>query len=92
MKPPKHRALYSNKSKPRFALDTASVEAVQLGRAANPTNVKRVERILSSTDWQTLFAMRDASYTYTRFLQAIAKIPAVCDDYSDGLQCRCDLP
>ena len=65
-------------------LDTASVEAVQPGRAANPINVKRVERIVSSTDWQTLFAIRDASYTYTRFLQAIAKFPAVCDDYSDG--------
>ncbi len=65
-------------------LDTAAVEAVQPGRAANPINVKRVERIVSNTDWQTLFAIRDASYTYTRFLQAIAKFPAVCDDYSDG--------
>jgi chitodextrinase len=65
-------------------LDTASVEAVLPGRAANPINVKRVERILGSNDWQTLFAMRNDSYTYTRFLQAIAKFPAVCDDYTDG--------
>lgn len=65
-------------------LDTASVEAVQAGRAANPVNVKRVERLLNTNDWQTLFAMRDASYTYVRFLQAIAKFPAVCGDYSDG--------
>jgi len=30
------------------------------------------------------FAARDASYTYQRFLQAVAKFPAVCDDYGDG--------
>ncbi len=65
-------------------LDTASVEAVAAGRAANPVNVKRVERLLSSNDWQNLFVMRDPSYTYVRFLQAIAKFPAVCADYSDG--------
>ncbi len=28
--------------------------------------------------------MRDPSYTYRAFLQAIAKFPAVCGDYSDG--------
>lgn len=65
-------------------LDSAAVDAVQPGRSANPLNVKRVERILSAADWQALFPLRDASYSYTRFLQAIAKFPAVCDDYSDG--------
>lgn len=65
-------------------LDSASVDAVTPGRAANPANVKRVERILSSNDWQTLFTMRHESYSYTRFLQAIAKFPAVCGDYTDG--------
>ncbi|MBY0573008.1 MAG: chitinase, partial [Undibacterium sp.] len=65
-------------------LDTASVEAVAPGRAANPINVKRVEKLLNDNDWQTLFASRNASYTYVRFLQAIAKFPAVCDDYKDG--------
>jgi chitodextrinase len=65
-------------------LDTASVEAVVPGRTANPANVKRVERLLTASDWQLLFPMRDASYTYTRFLQAVAKFPAICGDYSDG--------
>ena len=65
-------------------LDTASVEAVVPGRAANPANVKRVERLLTANDWQLIFPMRDQSYSYTRFLQAIAKFPAVCGDYSDG--------
>jgi chitodextrinase len=65
-------------------LDTVSVEAVAPARAGNPINVKRVERLLNSNDWQTVFAMRNESYTYIRFLQAIAKFPAVCDDYKDG--------
>ncbi|MCX7217935.1 MAG: chitinase, partial [Burkholderiales bacterium] len=49
-------------------LDSAAVELVQAGRAANPTNVKRIEKILNVNDWQTLFPMRDASYSYVRFL------------------------
>jgi len=61
-------------------LDTASVEAVAVGRAANPVNVKRVERLLTANDWQALFPSRDVSYTYVRFLQAMAKFPAVCDE------------
>ncbi|MFZ6749195.1 glycoside hydrolase family 19 protein [Undibacterium sp. Ren11W] len=65
-------------------LDSAAVELVQAGRAANPMNVKRIEKILNVNDWQTLFPMRDASYSYVRFLQAMAKFPAVCDDYTDG--------
>ncbi|MCX7220693.1 MAG: chitinase, partial [Burkholderiales bacterium] len=65
-------------------LDSAAVELVQAGRVANPTNVKRIEKILNVNDWQTLFPMRDASYSYVRFLQAMAKFPAVCDDYKDG--------
>lgn len=65
-------------------LDTASVEAVVPGRPANPVNVRRVERLLTANDWQLLFPMRDASYSYTRFLQAVAKFPAICGDYGDG--------
>ncbi|MFZ6819549.1 hypothetical protein [Undibacterium sp. Ji22W] len=60
------------------------MEAVTPARVANPANVKRVERLLSANDWQTLFVMRDPSYTYVGFLQAIAKFPAVCADHSDG--------
>jgi len=65
-------------------LDNPAVEAVAPGAAANPVNVKRVERLLSSAKWDFYFSMREPSYTYRRFLQAVAKFPAVCDDYTDG--------
>ncbi|WP_052140338.1 glycoside hydrolase family 19 protein, partial [Janthinobacterium lividum] len=65
-------------------LGNTAVEAVQPGLASNPLNVKRVERLLPAAKWDYYFAARDTSYTYQRFLQAVAKFPAVCDDYSDG--------
>lgn len=65
-------------------LGNAAVEAVQPGLAGNPLNVRRVERLLPAAKWDYYFAARDTSYTYQRFLQAVAKFPAVCDDYSDG--------
>jgi len=65
-------------------LDNAAVEAVSPGAASNPANVKRVERLLSSAKWDYYFSLREASYEYRRFLQAVAKFPAVCGDYTDG--------
>ncbi|UOD33338.1 chitinase [Massilia violaceinigra] len=65
-------------------LDNAGVEQVVPGRSANPINVKRVERLLPATKWDHFFAVREPSYTYQRFLQAVAKFPALCDDYADG--------
>eukprot|EP01034_Spumella_vulgaris_P035886 gene35886-44250_t len=53
-------------------LDNPAVEAVAPGAAANPLNVKRVERLLSSAKWDFYFGMREPSYTYRRFLQAAA--------------------
>jgi chitodextrinase len=40
--------------------------------------------LLSSAKWDYYFGIREPSYTYTRFLQAVAKFPAVCGDYTDG--------
>ncbi|MBK0413950.1 chitinase [Chromobacterium haemolyticum] len=65
-------------------LPNAQVEQVAPGSAANPLNVRRVERLLPAAKWEYYFSRRDASYSYQRFLQAIAKFPAICDDYSDG--------
>ena len=65
-------------------LPSADVDKVQAGLASNPINVKRVERLLPSSKWDFYFAAREPSYTYQRFLQAVAKFPAVCDDYADG--------
>ena len=65
-------------------LDNASVNAVLPGRAANPSNVRRVESIVSEAEWNFLFPTRDASYTYLRFLQSVAKFQGLCSDYTDG--------
>lgn len=65
-------------------LDNAEVEKVAPGRAENPPNVKRVESIIRSSDWDYLFPLRAPEYTYSNFLKAISKFPAVCGNYSDG--------
>jgi chitodextrinase len=66
-------------------LANSAVELVAPGRGDNPANVKRVEGILPQTKWDSLmFPRREATYTYQRFLQAIAKFPAVCGTYTDG--------
>ena len=65
-------------------LESDKVEQVKANRAANPENVRRLEKILSKKGWQHIFPMRDPAYSYTRFLQAVAKFPAICATYSDG--------
>ncbi|QLG89784.1 hypothetical protein HQ393_01315 [Chitinibacter bivalviorum] len=65
-------------------LPDAEVEAVVPGRAANPSNARRAERIVSESLFNQLFPVRNVAYTYTNFLRGIAKFPAYCDDYTDG--------
>lgn len=65
-------------------LPNSEVELIEPGRAANPANVKRVESIISEQDWDYLFPMRAPEYTYSNFLKAIGKFPAVCGTYTDG--------
>jgi chitodextrinase len=65
-------------------LDNASVEAVAPMRPGNPANVRRVEAIVDASRFEYLFPLRAPEYTYRGFLQAVAKFPAVCDDYADG--------
>lgn len=60
------------------------VEAIQPGRSANPSNVKRLESILSAAQFEYLVPLRAPEYTYRGLLQAAAKFPALCGDYSDG--------
>lgn len=62
-------------------LDNTSVEAVTPLRAANPANVKRLESIIDQSSFEFLFPNRAPEYTYRKFLQAVAKFPAFCDDY-----------
>ena len=65
-------------------LPNEQVEAIVPNRSANPANVRRVERLMSSADWDYLFPLRAPEYTYGGFLRAIGKFPAVCGDYADG--------
>ncbi|MBS3047738.1 glycoside hydrolase family 19 protein [Enterobacter mori] len=65
-------------------LDNAQVEMIEPSRAANPDNVKRVEGIVKASDWEYLFPMRAQSYTYSNFLKAVGKFPALCKTYNDG--------
>lgn len=65
-------------------LDNEQVELIEPGRAANPDNVKRVEGIVKESGWEYLFPMRAASYTYSNFLKAVGKFPALCKTYNDG--------
>ncbi|WP_232313104.1 glycoside hydrolase family 19 protein [Enterovibrio coralii] len=60
------------------------VENISINAISNPSNVKRVESIISESDWNHLFPLRDEKYTYLNFLKAIGKYPAFCGDYSDG--------
>ncbi|MCK4227391.1 chitinase [Enterobacter asburiae] len=65
-------------------LDNAQVEMIEPGRAANPENVKRVEGIVKASDWEYLFPLRAQAYTYSNFLKAVGKFPALCKTYNDG--------
>ena len=59
-------------------LDNALVEAIVPGAATNPQNVKTVEQILPESKFLEFFPTRNAAYTYTNFLRAIGKYPAIC--------------
>jgi len=65
-------------------LDNSEVENITPLRVENPNNVKRVESIVSSGQWEYLFPQRSPEYTYENFLKAVGKFPAFCGDYSDG--------
>ncbi|MFB2908052.1 glycoside hydrolase family 19 protein, partial [Aeromonas jandaei] len=64
--------------------DNLVVEAVQPGRADNPDNVKRVEVLLNEQQFEYLFPLRAPEYSYRGLLQAVAKFPALCNEYDDG--------
>ena len=64
--------------------DNNTVEAIEPYGFNNPSNVQRVESIISSSDWDFLFAERADEYSYSNFLKAVGKFPALCGDYDDG--------
>ncbi|WP_051279361.1 carbohydrate-binding protein [Chitinilyticum aquatile] len=65
-------------------IDDSIVDQVAPLAATNPDNVKRVERIVPAARFDYLFAIRNAKYSYSNFLKAVAKFPAFCQTYSDG--------
>lgn len=65
-------------------LDNSLVEQIEPGKATNPANVKRVESILKESDWEYMFPLRAKEYSYSNFLKAVGKFPALCDTYNDG--------
>ena len=64
-------------------LDNEAVELIVPNGEMNPENVKRIEGIISSEDWEFLFPKRAPEYTYRNFLQATGKFPAFCGTYTD---------
>jgi len=70
-----------------ITLPSEEVELVRPGRKANPSNTQLVETIISNSDWEFLFPSRHPSYSYTNFLKAISKFPAVCSE-TDPTTCR----
>ncbi len=65
-------------------IDNDVVEQVSPGLPSNPSNVQRVEALMSGEDFEFLFPERAPEYDYRKFLQAVAKFPAYCGDYDDG--------
>ena len=64
-------------------LDNSLVEAIIPGSPDNPKNVKTVEQILPESRFMALFPDKNAAYTYTNFLRAIGKFPAICNNTSN---------
>ena len=59
-------------------LDNADVLRIKPREAGNPANVRNVESIFQEYKFKELFLKRDTAYTYTNFLRAIGKYPAIC--------------
>ena len=59
-------------------LANAQVEEILPGAASNPANVKNVEQIIPESKFNEFFPTKDSAYTYTNFLRAIGKYPAIC--------------
>ncbi|WPY01383.1 Glycoside hydrolase family 19 domain protein [Candidatus Trichorickettsia mobilis] len=69
------------------------VAKIKAGKSDNPENVKRVEKIISESTWNTLFPLTNNStkegtpegigiYTYENFLKAVGAFPAFCGNYA----------
>ena len=64
-------------------LSNTLVEAITPGSPTNPSNVKTVEQVLPESSFDEFFPRKDTGYTYTNFLRAIGKYPAICKNASN---------
>jgi chitodextrinase len=76
--------MYKAWSKALETRPNSIVDAITIGAANNPENVKRVERVFPKSEWDFLTQMAAPEYSYLRFLRAIGKFPAFCGNYLDG--------
>ena len=63
------------------SLDSEEVDKIAPGLASNPDNVKRVESIMTSDQWDYLFAVRDPDYTYRRHRLQFKVVFSSCNSY-----------
>jgi len=64
-------------------LANSLVESITPGSPSNPSNVKNVETIFPESKFNSFFPRKDSAYTYTNFLKAIGKYPAICKNASN---------
>jgi len=58
--------------------DSQEVERIKPKYSGNPGNVQNVELSLPAAAFEEIFPSRAPAYTYTNFLRAIGKYPAIC--------------
>merc|ERR1711892_891767 len=63
-------------------LENSAVEEISPGLESNPENVKNVEAIFPESKFNEFFPTKNGAYTYTNFLKAIGKYPAICSSVS----------
>eukprot|EP01063_Lacrimia_lanifica_P007155 TRINITY_DN1452_c0_g1_i1.p1 TRINITY_DN1452_c0_g1~~TRINITY_DN1452_c0_g1_i1.p1 ORF type:complete len:777 (+),score=269.61 TRINITY_DN1452_c0_g1_i1:114-2444(+) len=76
--------IYAQLARAAATLGNSEVEMISPGRAQNPANVKRFERLLGKAAWDFLAGSALPEYTYGKFLKALGKFPALCGDYTGG--------
>ena len=74
--------IQSLRDKTSCTLPNSLVEKIGPGLSNNPENVKNVESVLPESKFDEFFPNRNAAYTYTNFLRAIGKYPAICSSAS----------
>ncbi|KAJ3206930.1 hypothetical protein HDU82_004211 [Entophlyctis luteolus] len=66
--------------------DVLAATAIVSNSSQKPTNVRRVESIVSESTWtDQFFPISNPEYTYINFLKSVAFFPGFCDSYPEPL-------